>query len=44
MDNRERALSNKDESAAKNQKVIMLKVKFEWNVNGIIGEIVTVES
>lgn len=37
MGNRE--LVNKDESAGKKQKGIMLDVKLELNISGIIGEI-----
>ena len=33
-------LASKDETVAKKQKVIMLEVKLEWNINGAIEEIV----
>lgn len=38
MNNRKRELTNNDESAAKKQIVIMLEVKFQSNINGVIEE------
>lgn len=35
-----RELSDKDEHAAKDEKIIMLTVKLELNVSGVIEEIV----
>lgn len=39
MDNLKGELANKDQSAAKEQKVIPLQVKFKPNVNRVIEEI-----
>lgn len=39
MDNHKKELATKNERTEMKGKVIKLKVKFEWNVNGIMGEI-----
>lgn len=39
VDNWKRELTSRDERAAKKQNMIMLEVKFELNVNGVIGEV-----
>ena len=38
MDNQKSELANKDESAAKKQKVIVLEVKLELNINEVKEE------
>ena len=39
MNKQKREIANNDESAANKQKVIMLEVKFQTNINRVIKEI-----
>lgn len=39
MNNQKWDLTNKDKSAAKNRKVIMLEVKFKWHLSWVMEEI-----